>query len=203
MSSLVSMSVQNPIFQSAAKKAVFEAVQKEEGDNDLFNPNAPSKIDPAVLEVDEAELAEMRKYARYMKIAMLTIAGLLMFTAFYNIGSSSSSDVSTTFLAMYLFFFSILMCCFECALKQCAAKISENFGFLYTPAGKTIFLIFVAIISYQLSTVGKVVFALLLCYGLAHIFLICKHPKYPQYLRTLHYYSTVKAGKPSVGPESV
>ena len=202
MSSLMSMSVQNPMFQSAAKQAAFEAVKKEEGDNDLFYPNAPLKLDPAVLDVDEAELAQIRKFARFLKIFMLIIAGLLMFTAFYNIGTSSAS-LSTTFLALYLFFFSILLCCYECALKMCSVKIAENFGFLYTAPGKTLFLIFVAIISFQLSTVGKVVFSLLLAYGLAHIYVICKHPKYPAYIRTMHYCRTVKAGRAAKGPETV
>jgi hypothetical protein len=194
--SLMSASISNPLFQEAGKKAVFSAVQAEEGDNELFNPNAPLRGDRAILDVDDNELAQIRKWSRIMRISMLIIATLIMATAYANIGSTSV-QLSDGFLAMYLFFFSVLLCCFELAIKRAAVVIVQNFGFMYSTIGRMCFLSFVAIVCFNLSTLGKAVFALLLAYGCLNAYVNFKHPKYSQYLRIMHYYSTVKAGKQS------
>ncbi len=190
--SLASLAVRNPLFQEAGKKAAFEALQQEEGDNELFNPNARPIIDPSALEVDENELAAIRKWARTMKLAMLIISTLMIITAWYNIGSSTT-QVSDGFVAMYLFFFAILICCFELAIKRIAVLLVQNFGFMYNAAGRFMFLIFVGFLCFDLSTMGKVVFGLLMLYGLVNIYLNFKHPQYSKYLRAMHAYNTAKA----------
>lgn len=199
--SLASLAVQNPLFQSAAKQAVFQAVQQEEGDNDLLYPNTKSAIDPSALDVDEKELDAIRKVSRIMRMFMLGIATLMIITAWYNIGSSST-EVSDSFLAMYLFFFATLICCYELAIKRVAILIVQNFGFMYNAFGKMGFLLFVAFICFELSTMGKVCFALLLCYGVANIYVHFKHPQYPRYMRAMHFYARAKAKRPSP-PETV
>lgn len=194
--SLASLAVQNPLFQNATKQAVFQAVQQEEGDNDLLYPNAKSAVDPSALDIDEKELAAIRKTSRIMRIFMLGIAALMIITAWYNIGSSTS-QLSDSFLAMYLFFFATLICCFELAIKRVALFIVQNFGFLYNAIGKFAFLTFVAFICYELSTMGKVCFALLLAYAVANIYVHFKHPQYPRYMRAMHFYARAKAKRPS------
>jgi predicted membrane-bound dolichyl-phosphate-mannose-protein mannosyltransferase len=106
--------------------------------------------DPAALDVDEEELAQLKKYSRIMRLTMLGITALIMATAFSNF-LSTSGTVATIVLALYLLFFSGLLCCFECGLKMFSNSIAQNFGFLYSAQGKMVFLIFVAIICFQLS----------------------------------------------------
>lgn len=190
--SLASLAVRNPMFQEMGKKAAFEALQQEEGDNELFNPNAAAVVDPSALEVDEKELGEIRKWARYMKFGMLAISTLMIITAWYNIGSSTS-EISDGFIAMYLFFFAILICCFELAIKRVAVFLVQNFGFMYSAAGKFMFLLFVGFLCFDLSTMGKVVFGLLMLYGLINVYVNFKHPQYAKYLRAMHAYNTAKA----------
>lgn len=48
---------------------------------------------------------------------------------------TGSNSVSENFIAMYVFFFSTLICCYELAMRQIAIMIVQNFGFLYNPIG--------------------------------------------------------------------
>jgi hypothetical protein len=190
--SLASMAVRNPMFLKMGQQAAFNAVQQEEGDNELFNPNVSSPIDPSALDVDEKELAEIRKWSRLLKIGMLIIATLMVFTAYSNIGSSAVS-LANAFLAIYLLFFSCLICCFEIAFKRVTVLLVQNFGFLYSAGGRFLFLSFVAVLCYGLSTLGKIVFALIIAFGFVYLYIVFKHPQLPKYLRAMHYYSVAKA----------
>lgn len=196
-SSLASAAVKNPMFQKAAKKAMFEAVMGQEDDEEQQqNTSSSSKQikDGSVLDVTEDELKQLKKYALYMKWSMIVIATLLMAVSWYNFLSTSSSSFATTFLAAYLFFFAIMICCFECAFRQAALIIVQNFGFMYSMWGRWVFLSFVAILSYQISTFGKVMFGMLVLYAFATAFVYYKHPQYGKYLRTLHFFNRAKSG---------
>lgn len=193
--SLASVAVKNPMFQ----KVAFETLksQFEEDDEEAQPTAAHSKfVDNAVLDVDEKELAKIQKWSKVLRTSMLIIAALVMITAYYNIASTSST-LSSGFLAMYLLFFSCMLCCFEIAYKTISIYLVQNFGFLYNPYGKFVFLTFVGMVCFQLSTMGKVMFGLLILYGLVNIYVNFIHPKYPQYLRIMHFYNKVKAGKQS------
>jgi hypothetical protein len=194
--SLASVAVKNPMFQ----KVAFETLksQFEDDDEEAQAATAQSKrfVDNAVLDVDENELAKIQKWSKVLRTSMLVIATLVMITAYYNFASTSTT-LSSGFLAMYLLFFSCMLCCFEIAYKSVSIYLVQNFGFLYSPYGKFIFLTFVGMVCYQLSTMGKVMFGLLILYGFVNLYVNFIHPKYPQYLRIMHFYNKVKAGKQS------
>lgn len=198
--SLAAAAVQNPMFRSAMKQAAFEAVNKEEGDNDLWNQNA-QMVDPTLLDVDEKELAQIRKWSRIMRVAMIIIATLMIITAWYNIASTSIS-LSDGFLAMYLCFFAVLICCFEIAIRRIAVIIVQNFGFMYNPLMKCLFILFVAFIAYELSTLGKVCFALLLAYGAMNMYINCRHPQYGRYQRLMHFHNKARASRATAVPSA-
>jgi COPI associated protein len=106
-----------------------------------------------------------------------------------RLGSTSSTDIGTTFIALYVFFFSSLICCYECALAQVSFMIVQNFGFMYNPVGRTIFLVFVAVLLFQLSDFGKACFAFLLLMLVVQLYVNFAHPKYESYIKKLHYRS--------------
>jgi FtsH-binding integral membrane protein len=199
--SLASIAVQNPIFQQAAKNAVFEAVTTDpdaaywEEQNTNQQGEKPVK-DGSILDVSEEELIKIRKMARIMRFAMIGICTCLFIVSWYNFLSTSSSDLTTTFLAMYLFVFALLLCCFELAFRQAALVIVQNFGFMYSFKGRSLFLAFVAILSYQISTFGKVMFGAIIAYVLLSLYVYFKHPKFGKYLKTLHYFNRTKSKKP-------
>ena len=128
---------------------------------------------------------------------MLVICTLMMICAWYNMLTASNS-ASKNVLALYVFFLSTLLCCFELALRQAALYIVQNFGFMYSPVGRVFFLVFLAILCFQLSTFGIVVFCFVLLFGAVEIFVRVSHPKYGKYVRSLHYYETVAPGAVAV-----
>ncbi len=195
--SLASMAVKNPMFQQAAKKAVFETISGEDDDEDEEQQSGKAsqntqQVDGSVMNVSEEELAQIKKWARILKFFMIGIATGLIIVSWYNF-LGSSSTFATTFLAVYLFIFALLLCCFELAFRQAALIIVQNFGFMYTVLGRSLFLSFVAILSFQISTIGKVMFGLLVLYGIMSMYINYKHPQYGRYLRTLHYFNRTKS----------
>ena len=125
---------------------------------------------------------------------MITVSVLCIITSWYNLATASNS-VSTNFLAVYVFFFSMMICCYELALKQAAILIVQNFGFMYNPVGRSVFLMFLAILLYQLSTMGKVMFGVLIAMAVLQVYVDIKHPKFETYKRTMHFYNKASATK--------
>ena len=141
-------------------------------------------------------MAKILKWSKFLRTAMITVSILCIITSWYNLATASNS-VSTNFLAVYVFFFSMMICCYELALKQAAILIVQNFGFMYNPVGRSVFLIFLAILLFQLSTMGQVMFAVLIVMGVLQIYVDIKHPKFETYKRTMHFYNKASATKNS------
>lgn len=188
-SSLASAAVRNPIFQNAASKAVFDAVST----SDQMPASDTNFNDPSALDVSDEEFAKIKLWARNLRYSMILLSTLMLITAWYNILSVTSPSISASFLAFYLSIFSCLICCFEIAWRQVALYIVQNFGFMYSSVGRTLFLIFVAIVFFQLSTFGIVIFCLMMLWGIVNIYVNAKHPKYNLYLRKLHFYNRAMA----------
>lgn len=134
---LFSAAVQNPMF---ANQMFESATGIQTGANANYsNPNQ------AVLQgVSEEQLEAMKRWSKILRIAMLIEATLMMITCYYNFGTSSGS-VSSNFIALYVLFFSTLLCCYEVGLQQVSAILAQNFGFLYFPIARFIFLVFVSL----------------------------------------------------------
>jgi hypothetical protein len=194
------VAVSNPLFSNASKSAAFSVLKSEEGDNELFNANAKTSVDPASLDVDEKELSRIRYWARMLRISMLVICTLMIITGFYNFLSTTSSSLSTSFLAAYLMLFASLLCCYECGLRMVATYLVQNFGFLYNPIGRFCFLLFVGFICFDMSTMGIVCFCLLVVYGCVNSYVHFKHPQYGRYLKATHAYNRATAKR---GPVQV
>ena len=190
--------VKNPIFQKAATDQMFSALPKFDAGDEQYH-NATNNV---IVGIDDAELRQMKKWHYVIRVAMLTMATLMMVTAYVNFANSSNS-IATNFLALYVLFFSILMCSYELAcMRQVAIIMVQNFGFMYNPVGRSIFLAFVAIMLFQLSTMGKIMFGFLLFIGIVQIGVNCRHPKFEQYMRITHYYMKEPVAQPT-GPMTV
>jgi uncharacterized membrane protein len=146
--------------------------------------------------IDDEEMAKILKWSKFLRTTMIIVSVLCIITSWYNLAVSTNS-VSTNFLAVYVFFFSMMICCYELALKQVAVLIVQNFGFMYNPIGRSIFLMFLAILLFQLSTMGVVMFAVLLAVGILQIYVDVRHPKFETYKRTMHFYNKASASKKS------
>ena len=77
---------------------------------------------------------------------MLGVATLMMITCYYNLGTASgTSPTSSTFVALYVLFFATLLCCYEVGWSTISIQLVQNFGFLYFPISRFIFLVLVSI----------------------------------------------------------
>jgi len=189
--SLYTAAVQNPIFQNAAQNAMFEAVNKDDEATIQRNKLMYAE-NQHILDCPPEEIEAMKKWANYLRYTMLIIATLMMVCAYYNFANGSNS-VSTNFLALYILFFSCIICCYELAFKQVSIYIVQNFGFMFNPWGRTIFLILVEIMLFQLSTFGQVLFAVLLLAMVIQIYVNIKHKRFERYLRLTHMHIKVES----------
>ena len=179
--SLYSAAVMNPIFQNAAKQSMFQQLGISEPQQNQYN-NGPNNV---IEGVTEEQFAQMKKWANILKYMMLVVSTLMMITAYYNFANTSNS-VASNFLAVYILFFSTMICCYEIAWSAISSRIVNNFGFLYNPFGRTIFYILVAIMLFQLSIMGEIIFAFLLCTMAVHFYVDFRFPKFEKYLRMSH-----------------
>ena len=144
----------------------------------------PGEI-PTTIDVDPQELEEMKKWAAKLRITNLGVSTLLMLSSFFSLGST---DLTLVFIALYVFFFSMLLCCYELGLQAVASVIAQNFGFVYNTIPRRVFIVLVAILCYELGLIGKIAMGILLGSECVHAYVMFKHPKFNYYMKLKHFY---------------
>jgi hypothetical protein len=141
----------------------------------------------ASLGCDEIELQEIEKWAERLRKYYLVISAMLFLAAFFSLGSNS---LVVVFIALYVWFFSVLLFCFELSLSAFTKLIAENFGFLYSPVMRSVFHFLLMLLSFELGFLGKLACIGLAVSGIMYVFVIVQHPMYEEVLRRKHYYKT-------------
>ncbi|CAN0112292.1 unnamed protein product, partial [Hapterophycus canaliculatus] len=119
----------------------------------------------------------------YMRVANIALCAVLTVTAFTKL-LLAGVDISGAVLAVYLFAFSCILCCFETHLKVVAKTIAANFGFLYNAKGRAVFLVFVGVLSFSLSTIlSAVAGALMLVNAAFNFYVIFTYPEFERDLQ--------------------
>lgn len=187
--------VTNPTVQKAAKAAVVAAVEEESSNffsprpgGDLeapLNPTRDSAEEPEDdLQVSPEELRQLEKWNLILRVSYMAMSILMATAAFLSLDDSS---LGTVFVALYVFSFAVVICCFELALKGIAFYIAENLGFLYTKTGRLLFMVFVAVMCFDLEIIGKVSMVMLLLLVCVNIYVFLTLPKYEAWLRKKHF----------------
>lgn len=185
----------NPTVQKAAKAAVVAAVEEEtskyvasnhpSGDLEApLNPRTSSADTTEELNITPAELKDLEKWNLILRVCYMGISIMMAAAAVLAL---QSSTLGRLFIALYVFVFSVIICCFELSLKGIAKFLAENVGFLYTKTGRLIFMVFVAVMCFDLKILGKVCMALLLLLVCVNIYVFFTFPKYEEWLRRKHY----------------
>mmetsp|Transcript_48584 Transcript_48584/g.135782 ORF Transcript_48584/g.135782 Transcript_48584/m.135782 type:complete len:239 (-) Transcript_48584:73-789(-) len=157
--------------------------------------NTPNVEDTEFV-IDKATLDEMRKWHIGLRVAYMCAAILLATGAVLSF--QGQDDVGLAFFAMYVLFFSVMICCFEFALDVVSKVIAINFGFMYTLSGRIIFIVLVGFMSYWLGLVSQVAMGVLFAALCLHIFIMMRFPRFEEYLRKKHYYEGKKLHKEAV-----
>ncbi|KAJ8604575.1 hypothetical protein CTAYLR_007626 [Chrysophaeum taylorii] len=112
----------------------------------------------------------------YMRLVNVGVT--ILMSAMACIKLLSFPGFNSAVIAIYIWFFALLLCCFETHLKQVSKIIAENFGFLYHVKGRCAFLVLSAMLCFGISTLGIVAgVALLLAAGF-NAYVIYEHPEY-------------------------
>ena len=179
--------IQNPITShQAVTQAAIQAISKGPSMENGRDDDASVAGTEISIPVGIVELKEIEQWAKRLRVAYMTISTIMALAAFFSLGSD---DLGVMFMALYVWFFALLIFCSELALKGVAKLIAENFGFMYNPLGRLIFLLFVAVMCYELGLLGKIVMAMLTVTSLVHIYVIIIHPAFEEYVRKKHYYN--------------
>lgn len=190
----ISAAAKNPTVQKAASAAATAAVEEEKKkyfpSDDVKDEEAQQPTEPLPpLDIDPEELKKMQQWYLVLRIAYMGISLAMAAAAFLIL---EKANISTLFLALYVFFFAIMICCFELAFRGVAKWMSENFGFMYSLTGKLLFVVFVAVLCFDLGLFGKIVMAALLLAVCVNIYVFLTFPKYEQWLRQKHYETLAK-----------
>jgi hypothetical protein len=81
-------------------------------------------------------------------------------------------------MCLYVFFFGMMVCCFELQLKAVAQYIAGNFGFFFDAKLRALFLIFVAMLCWSLGLPGIIMGSTLCFLASINLFALCKYPDY-------------------------
>lgn len=132
------------------------------------------------------ELKELQRYHLILRICYMITALMMSLAAALTINGAS---VATAFICMYVFFFAVLIFCFECALKGISALIASNFGFMYTLPGRVFFCIVICSMLARMQIWGYVALGLLIACLFGNFYVLFKFPRFDEYLRKKHYYA--------------
>jgi hypothetical protein len=191
---------QNPTAQKAATAAAKVVVEEET--KKYVSPSSGSPrdvesgenpIDPASAEalgVSPEELKKIQMWGLILRVSYMCASILMAAAAALTL---QGAGLSVVFIAIYVFFFAIIICCFELALNVVAIWIAQNFGFLYTLLGRMLFIIFIASLCFNLKLFGKIVMGILLALVVLNIGIIIMFPKYEAWLRAKHFATGKKA----------
>lgn len=120
------------------------------------------------------------------------ISAILMSAAAAESFTVNQNNVSKIFFAVYVLFFCLIICCFECGLDAIAKILAVNFGFLYTMVGRCFFIVFVGFMSFSLGTFGIAAMAIMFAVVLIHFYVKIKFPRFEEYLRKMHFFTREK-----------
>jgi hypothetical protein len=156
--------------------------------NDIEDHDVPLRpsdnfSDEPPIDVSPEELKELRKWEIILRVSFMICAIAMGIIAFFSFASTSLGDF---FVALYVLFFSVIICCYECALTGVSRWIAQNFGFMYTRIGRIVFILYVAVLCIELGVFGIVVCSALVLAIAVNIYVYYKQPKYAAWIRHKH-----------------
>jgi len=111
-----------------------------------------------------------------IRLVNILLAAIMTTNAVFTI--ISLTTITTGVLCVYTAVFCLMMCCYECQIKQIIKLMAGNFGFMYNAKSRIIFLIFIGIISFSINEWGRILGAVMIGNALFQLFVICKYPGY-------------------------
>lgn len=157
--------------------------QYDQVGGDAENPGAPlhatnrPKKKSVFKRFQEKEISGVLRYLRCVNICNGSL--LLALYPILFLLSMSDFDVTSAFFAVYCMMFATLLVCFECNIAACQVKLRKNFGFLFSFAGRTFFLLFTSTISLASgTTMGRILGGLTIINAIFNAVVLATHPAF-------------------------
>ena len=153
-------------------------------DKDIENQNDTSRHSELVATTDE--IKQIQKYHLILRVCYM-ITAILMAVA--SVLTLQNAGIATVFICGYVFFFALLIFCFELGLKAVAQMIASNFGFMYSLIGRIALVMICCGMLVRLGVWGKVALGTLVASLVLNLYVILTNPKFEEYLRKKHFYA--------------
>lgn len=143
------------------------------------------KENPYGQDIPPEDIEKMKKYHLILRVSYVLASAMLGVSSGYTL--SLEPELGIVLFCLYGLLFALLMFAFELHWSGIGVIIAANFGFLYSIAGRWVFLLFVGFMQLHLGTIGIVTMSILYAVGLMHLVFACRFPYFPEYQRKLHY----------------
>mmetsp|Transcript_3243 Transcript_3243/g.5033 ORF Transcript_3243/g.5033 Transcript_3243/m.5033 type:complete len:239 (+) Transcript_3243:120-836(+) len=112
----------------------------------------------------------------FMRLINIGLCALLCTTAALSL--VGAPNFKKLVLAIYLFAFACILCCFETHIKYVATLAAANFGFLYDAKGRAIFLFFIGILCISFGSIlGYLSAVCMIVDAFFNFYVIWKYPE--------------------------
>lgn len=96
-----------------------------------------------------SKLIKTMRFTNFINALLLACGGVFVF-----IPVPTTISPILILSAVYVFFFSMLLCCFECHISRFDVAVAKYFGFMFTWQGRCLFFLFNGLLSFGLGWVG-------------------------------------------------
>jgi len=138
--------------------------------------SAPSRAAPPARNPND--LPRLIIYMRLINVGLCIIMSAAAVLALLEL-----VDIPTAVLACYVWAFSCMLFCFETQLKFIATIINDNFGFLFSARGRTVFLLFISFLCFSLGILGLIAGILMILNACFNFYVILRYPEYVEMQR--------------------
>jgi len=116
-----------------------------------------------------------------LNACLLCVAGVLVFVF-------DTLDVLLVLSSLYIIAFSLLLLCFEILqIRMFQLMIFRNFGFMFSPAGRILFFLFIGTLAFGIGTLGIVAGCVTAANVIFNTYVLCKNPYYKEHMAAEAY----------------
>jgi len=181
-----------PLAQKVQNKSKAAKVTNNEQDDDptpswmrTSQPEATGTAQAGTngrVEVEQTQPREKKhlsQFHHFLRLAnMVCVFGTAFTAVWCLLGRMGQPDMAKGTLAVYVFFFSTLLCFFELQLKILIRLIGENFGFLFTAFGRFLFFGCLGMLVLPLGFLGKGFAVICAAFAVVNFIVLLVWPEY-------------------------
>ncbi|KAF0692917.1 Aste57867_16065 [Aphanomyces stellatus] len=147
--------------------------------SDSVNKSSGDDKKTVIDRVRNIDKMETPKLLRYMRVGNMLCCVLQILAGIGGLASIITFNITAVFVSLYVIMFGVLFLLFECRLSSLEPKIRENFGFLYSYAGRARFIFFIGFMDFGTGGgLGYLAGVIMCANALLNFYVMFKHPEF-------------------------